>query len=265
MDGAAALTMDPRPHLAAENLAGHHAFVTGAAQGIGVAVARRLHSAGAAVALVDVDIKRAQAEADALSALGPPTLALHADVADPAQVQEAVARALARFGSFQILVNNAGIVGERAPCWEQSDANWGRVLAVNLSGTFHCCRAVVPHMRARGYGRIVNVASISAREGNANCTPYSASKAGVLGFTRALALELAESGVLVNAVAPALIATERNGRRPATELASLVAKIPLGRPGLPEEVAALVHYLVSPDCSFSTGAAFDCTGGRASI
>jgi 3-oxoacyl-[acyl-carrier protein] reductase len=252
-------------------LHGHHALITGAAQGIGLAIARRLHAAGAAVALLDLDPPRAGAAAQQLVACydgegkSPPAIALGADVADPAQVDVAVAHALDRFGSMEILVNNAGIVGERAPVWEQTDVNWARVMAVNLNGPFHLCRAVGPHMRERAYGRIVNVSSISARSGNASCAAYSASKAGVLGLTRALALEMADRGVLVNAVAPALIATHRNGERPAHETAPLVAKIPLGRPGQPEEVASLVHYLASPDCSFSTGAVFDCTGGRASI
>jgi 3-oxoacyl-[acyl-carrier protein] reductase len=253
----------PRP--VPRNLVGQHAIITGGAQGIGLAVARRLHAAGAAVALLDLDGDRARAEAEAMALDGAPAIGLTGDVADAAQVEAAAAQTLDRFGSVEVLVNNAGIVGRKAPCWEQTDANWQRVLAVNLTGTFNCCRELSRHMRDRGYGRIVNVASISARDGNASCAPYSASKAGILGLTRALALELAGSGVLVNAVAPALIATARNGSRPAHETEPLIARIPLGRAGLPAEVAALVHYLASEDCSFSTGAVFDCTGGRAGL
>jgi NAD(P)-dependent dehydrogenase (short-subunit alcohol dehydrogenase family) len=257
--------------MTSRNLAGQHALVTGAAQGIGFAIAQRLHAAGAAVALLDVDTAAVARAAQELAACSDvdiseaAILPLAADVADSSEVAAAVDEAIARFGTVEILVNNAGIVGQRAPLWEQTDDNWARVLAVNLTGPFNCSRAVVPHMRAQAYGRIVNVSSISARSGNALCTAYSASKAGVLGLTRALALELADSGVLVNAVAPALINTARNGKRPEHETAPLIAKIPLGRAGRPEEVASLVHYLASPDCTFSTGAVFDCTGGRASM
>jgi len=228
-------------------------------------VAGALHAAGANVTVSDIDGGRAGTVAEHLSAAGPACLGLRLDVTDDASLRAGVAKAAERWGRVDILVNNAGISGYSTPVWETSDADWHRVLDLNLSGTFRMCRAVTPHMRERGYGRIVNIASISAKDGNINVAAYPASKAGILGFTRALAMELADQGVLVNAVSPAAVDTETSLAADQTMRAPPFAKIPMGRAAQPEEIAALVAFLASPACAFSTGANFDVTGGRANI
>ncbi len=247
------------------DLDGQHAIVTGAAAGIGRAVARALHAAGANVSVTDIDGDRAGVLAGILSAAGPACLGLRLDVTDDASVRARVAQAADHWGRVDILVNNAGVSGYFSPVWETTDANWHRVLDLNLTGTFRMCRAVVPHMRELGYGRVVNIASISARDGNVNVAAYPASKAGILGFTRALAMELADQGVLVNAVSPAAVDTETALASDPKMRAPLLAKIPMGRAAQPEEIATLVAFLASPACAFSTGANFDITGGRANI
>ena len=226
-------------------------------------MAGALHAAGANVTVTD--IAGAREAADRLGAAGPACLGLRLDVTDDASVRAGVAEAAERWGRLDILVNNAGISGYSTPVWETADADWQRVLDLNLSGTFRMCRAVVPHMLNRGYGRIVNIASISAKDGNVNVAAYPASKAGIIGFTRALAMELVQKGVLVNAVSPAAVDTETSLAADQTMRAPLVAKIPMGRAAKPEEIAALVAFLASPACAFSTGANFDITGGRANI
>ena len=212
-------------------LDGKTALVTGAARGIGLAIARRLAADGARVALLDMD--------------------------------GAVARVVERWGRLDVLVNNAGITGRSFPIWELSDEDWRQVLDVDLTSVFLCCRAAVKAMLGQRSGRIVNIASIAGKEGNPTLVPYSSAKAGVIGLTKALAKEVATHGILVNAVAPAVIGTDLLKQMEQSTVDMLVAKIPMGRVGTPEEVAALVAWLASDECSFSTGAVYDLSGGRA--
>jgi 3-oxoacyl-[acyl-carrier protein] reductase len=245
------------------DLTGRVAIVTGAAQGIGLAISRRLAGAGARTVLADLNLARARDAAADLAATGAAASAADCDVADPASVQRLVETVLASHGQIDILVNNAGIVGHAAPIQEQSDEDWARMLAIDLTGVFLCCRAVIPHMLARRRGRIINIASIAGKEGNPNMVPYSAAKAGVIGLTKALAKEVARQGIFVNAIAPALIQTGMVGEITPEQVRYLTERIPMGRLGQPAEVAALVHWLASDDASFSTGAVFDLSGGRA--
>ena len=177
--------------------------------------------------------------------------------------EDACRRAIAGIPQVDLLVNSAGVAGRNAPSWELPNGEFERVLAVNLMGTYYMCRAVLPGMVARGWGRIVNVASIAGKEGNPNAVPYSASKAGVIGLTKAIAKEVATSGVLVNCVTPAVIQTPLLGQVSDEHLRYMVSKIPMNRVGQPDEVAALISWLCSDECSFSTGAVFDISGGRA--
>ena len=239
------------------DLKGRVAVVTGAASGIGRATAKRLGADGAALELWD-------AAADGLAETADRTggTATVLSVADDDAVAAAAAAAAERHGRVDILVNCAGIAGDIAPVAEADPAEWRRVIEVNLTGTFLCCRAVVPHMVRSGYGRIVNIASVAGKEGNPNAAHYSASKAGVITFTRALGKEVAGSGVLVNCITPAVIDTAILGQVTEAQVKYMVERIPLGRMGRPEEVAALIAWLSSEECSFSTAAAFDLSGGR---
>jgi NAD(P)-dependent dehydrogenase (short-subunit alcohol dehydrogenase family) len=236
------------------------ALVTGAARGIGLAIATRLAADGLRVALLDQDRDAVQAAA---RAVGRDALALVADVTRARDVDAAVARVEREWGRLDVLVNNAGITGRSFPIWELADEDWQRVIDVDLTSIFLCCRAAVKVMLRQGSGRIVNIASIAGKEGNPTLVPYSAAKAGVIGLTKALAKEVATRGILVNAVAPAVVGTELLKQMEPSTVDLLISKIPMGRVGTPEEVAALVAWLSSDECTFSTGAVYDLSGGRA--
>jgi 3-oxoacyl-[acyl-carrier protein] reductase len=190
-------------------------------------------------------------------------LAIDVDVTDVKAVEAAAGRVAEHFGGIDILVNCAGVMGPNAPLWEYDVAQWRRVIEVDLNGTFIPCRSCIPHMRQRGWGRIVNLASIAGKEGNANASAYSAAKAGVLALTKSLGKELADTPIRVNAIAPAMIHTALFEQMSESYARQMIAKIPLGRPGTVEEIAALCLWLCSEECSFCTGAVFDASGGRA--
>ncbi|MDO8480023.1 MAG: SDR family NAD(P)-dependent oxidoreductase [Candidatus Rokubacteria bacterium] len=236
------------------------ALVTGAARGIGLAIASRLTADGARVALLDLDAASADAAA---KKIGGGAIALGADVTKASEVESAVSRVVQEWGRLDILVNNAGITGRSFPIWELSDEDWRRVIDADLTSVFLCCRAAVKVMLRQGSGRIINIASIAGKEGNATLVPYSAAKAGVIGLTKALAKEVCTRGILVHAIAPAVIGTELLKQMEKSTVDLLVSKIPMGRVGRPEEVAALAAWLASDDCSFTTGAVHDLSGGRA--
>jgi NAD(P)-dependent dehydrogenase (short-subunit alcohol dehydrogenase family) len=241
------------------SLAGQVALVTGGAQGIGAAVAKRLRLAGARVAVFDADATRAGVVAAELEGV-----AVAGDVRSEADVARAVAEAESALGPLTVLVNNAGITGRTDLSWNLAPDEVRTVLDVNVMGPFLFCRAAVPGMLARGYGRVVNVASIAGKEGNPTLLPYSASKAAVIAMTKSLAKELAgKADVTVNAISPAVIRTPiLDGMSPAT-VEYMIGKIPMGRVGTVEEVAALVHFLASREASFTTGQCYDISGGRA--
>ena len=238
---------------------GKTALVTGGARGIGLAISERLLSEGARVAILD----REPGVETVAKKLGPRSRALVADVTRSAEVDRAVAAAHAWADRLDIVVNNAGITGRSYPIWELTDEDWQQVLAVDLTSVFYVCRAAVKLMLPRGAGRIVNIASIAGKEGNPTLVPYSSAKAGVIGLTKALAKEVATRGILVHAVAPAVIGTELLQQMTKETVDMLVAKIPMGRVGTPAEVATLVAWLASDECTFTTGAVHDLSGGRA--
>ncbi len=244
------------------DLKGRVAVITGGAQGIGFATAKRFLASGASVVLWDMDAPRLAQAVTELSAAGP-TSGDTVELTDEASVAAATAATLSRHGRIDILVNNAGITGGNAPTWQLSPAVWRQVVEVNLIAPFLTCRAVVPQMIQQGYGRIVNIASVAGKEGNPTASHYSASKAGLIGLTKSLGKELATQGVLVNAVAPAAARTAIFDQMAPEHIAYMLGKIPMGRLVDVAEVAAMVAWLASEDCSFSTGAVFDLSGGRA--
>jgi NAD(P)-dependent dehydrogenase (short-subunit alcohol dehydrogenase family) len=243
---------------------GRTAIVTGAAHGIGVAIAARLHRAGAGIALWDVD---SAAVAETARSIGDRTLAHEVDITDEAAVQDAANRVVERFGRVDILINNAGILGPVATTWEHRTEEFRRVLDVNLTGAFICCRVVVPIMLAQppvpNRGRIVNVSSIQAKEGMPRAAAYAASKAGLIALTKTLGKELAESGILVNAVTPAIAETRMASAISPERRQEILARIPMRRFVGIDEIADQVAWLCSDECSFATGATFDLSGGRA--
>ncbi|HUK06295.1 MAG TPA: SDR family NAD(P)-dependent oxidoreductase [Stellaceae bacterium] len=233
------------------------AVITGGARGIGYAIAERFARSGAKVALWDLDGAERAAE-EIAGAIG-----LKLDVTDPDAVAEAVRATERRLGPIDILVASAGITGPNVSVAEYPVDAWRRVIEINLNGVFICNRAVAPGMAKRNYGRIVNIASIAGKEGNPNAGAYSASKAGVIALTKSLGKELATTGVRVNCVAPAVVKTDLFAQMTEEHIKFMLSKVPMGRFGTVEEVAALVAWLCSEECSFSTGAAFDLSGGRA--
>jgi 2-dehydro-3-deoxy-L-rhamnonate dehydrogenase (NAD+) len=240
-------------------LEGRTALVTGAARGIGLAIAERLIADGACVTMADRDpvVEAAAAR------FGDSAFAVLADVTSTPDVERLIQAPVDRWGRLDIVVNNAGISGRSYPIWELTDDDWRDVIACDLTSVFLVCRAAVRVMLRQQGGRIVNIASIAGKEGNPTLVPYSTAKAGVIGLTKALAKEVATRGITVNAVAPAVIETDILKQMTKETVDFLIAKIPMGRVGRPAEVAALVAWLASDECSFSTGAVYDLSGGRA--
>ncbi len=235
------------------------AVITGGAGDLGAAIARRFARDGIKSALWDLDLVKAERIAGEISG----ARAYRVDVTDYAVVEEATRKVVADFGKIDILVNSAGINGPIAPLVDYPLDGWRTTMALNLDGVFFCCRAVIPVMLRNGWGRVVNMSSIGGKEGNPNATCYAASKSGVIGLTKALGKELAATDIRVNCVAPAAIEGEMLKQLTPEFKAQVIAKIPMGRLGRPDEVANLVNWLASEECSFSTGATFDISGGRA--
>lgn len=236
--------------------------VTGGARGIGYAVAARALRSGASVALWDIDAKRLERSQKELSELGTVSTAT-VELTDESSIAAAVQRTLAAHGAIHVLINCAGITGGNGMTWELPPDVWRRVIDVNLIGPYLTCRAVVPHMIEQGYGRIVNIASVAGKEGNPSASHYSASKAGLIGLTKSLGKELATKNILVNAVTPAAAKTEIFDSMAPAHIEYMLSKIPMNRFLMPDEAAALIVWLSSEDCAFSTGAVFDLSGGRA--
>ena len=248
------------------DLKGRVAIVTGGAQGIGYAICERLLQSGARVLIWDIDAVKAEAACAALKAHGPVTAQV-VELTDDGAVAAATAAAMAAFGRIDILVNNAGITGGNASTWALDPEVWRRVIEVNLIAPYLTCRHVVQQMMkaggGKGWGRIVNIASVAGKEGNPNASHYSASKAGLIALTKSLAKEVATQGILVNAITPAVAKTAMFDQMTQAHIDYMLGKIPMGRFLEVQEAAAMVAWLCSEDCSFSTGAVFDLTGGRA--
>lgn len=241
-----------------DRFAGRVAVITGGASGSGRAVARRIVREGGRVVIWDADAAALQEAAAETGA----TLALTVDVTDPDAVDRAAAESQAALGRIDLLTCSAGITGPTVPVVDYPRDGWRKVIDINLNGPFYCAQAVIPFMRTNGYGRVVMMSSVGGKEGNPNASAYAASKAGLIGFTKALGKELATSGILVNAVTPAVFRTPLLEQMPQEQIDYMTAKIPMGRIGEVDEVAALVCWLLSEECSFSTAATFDMSGGR---
>lgn len=254
------------------DLQGRHAVITGGATGLGFAIARRMLASGARVTLWDRDamglseavknLQESAAISQAATDAGQRVSAVTVDVALPASVAQAT-RDTTTIAQVDILVNSAGITGPNNKLWEYPVDAWDQVMAVNINGTFLCCREIVPGMRERNYGRIVNIASVAGKEGNPNASAYSTSKAAVIGMTKSLGKELADTGIRVNCVTPAAVKTAIFDQMSPEHIAFMLSKIPLGRFGTPDEIAAMVTWLCTEECSFTTAAVFDLSGGRA--
>jgi 3-oxoacyl-[acyl-carrier protein] reductase len=243
------------------DLTGRVAVITGGARGIGYATAARMLASGAQAVLWDMDEGKLAEAAKELSVLGPVSTDV-VELTDENSVDLAAHAAVKRHGKIDILVNNAGITGGNAKTWEIEPAMWRKVIEVNLIAPYLVSRAVVPHMLAKSYGRIVNIASIAGKEGNPNASHYSASKAGLIGLTKSLGKELAQNGILVNCITPAAAKTDIFHQMKPEFIQFMLSKIPMGRFVEVDEIAAMVAWLASEDCSFSTGAVFDISGGR---
>ena len=244
--------------LYANRFTGRTAIVTGGASGLGEEVARRIAAEGGKVALWDVHAQRLAEAADRTGAVHVEAL----DVADPAAVAAAAVATAAALGKIDILICSAGITGATVPVQDFPIDSWQRVIDINLNGLFYCCRAVIPHLVANGYGRIVNIASVAGKEGNPNASAYSASKAGVIGFTKSLGKELATQGVIANSLTPATFESPILEQLPQSQVDYMRSKIPMGRLGLVQESAAMVCFMASEECSFTTASTFDTSGGR---
>jgi 3-oxoacyl-[acyl-carrier protein] reductase len=243
------------------NLQARKAIVTGGASGLGYAIAKRLLQSGADVALWDLKQEALDQAAFDLAPEGP-VRKFVVNVADHAAVKSACAGSIEEFGAVDILVNSAGIAGPAVPAVDYTPGDWQSVLDVNLTGTFNCIQALLPHMTMRNYGRVINIASVAGKDGNPNACAYSASKAGVIALTKALAKEVARTGIRINCITPAAVRTAIFDQISQEHIDYMLSKIPMGRLGQPAEIAAMVAWLASEECSFSTGAAFDLSGGR---
>ncbi len=244
-------------------LDGKVAIVTGAATGIGYGISKRLANDGANLVMVDLDASMMEQSASEIAARTQEVKISIGDVSDPKTAQEAVNKAITKWGKIDILVNNAGIGGVNGNIWELDVEEMDRVYRTNLRGVFSFCHEIIPHMLEKNYGRIVNIASIAGKEGNPRMVPYSSTKAAVIGLTKSIGKELAGTGVLANCVTPAVVQTRILEEFTPEQVQYMVDRIPIGRTGEISEIAALVAWLSSNECSFSTGAVFDISGGRA--
>jgi 3-oxoacyl-[acyl-carrier protein] reductase len=245
------------------DMKGRHAVITGGATGLGFAIAQRMLASGARVTIWDRDVPGMAQAAEQLrkGQLGAVVNTVQVDVTDHASVVQATAQSVALAG-VDVLVNSAGITGPNVKVWDYPVDAWRQVFDVNVHGLFHCCRELSVHMKSRNYGRIVNIASVAGKDGNPNASAYSASKAAVIGLTKSLGKELADTGVRVNCVTPAAVKTAIFDQMTPEHIQFMLSKIPMARFGEPEEVAAMVTWLSTEECSFSTGAVFDLSGGR---